>query len=282
MDVTIKVPNRLIEGYGPNERILDEFVKEEIKLVYTLDCGTTSFQILNNNKYSNLDIIIIDHHISEEKFPKIYSIINPNRLDENNKFSNLAAVGVTFLFLMALRKELRKKNFFKNNKEPNLLLFLDLVALGTVCDVVNLNKINRIFVSKGLDLIKLRKSKALSTILDNSNLKTLPKSSDLGYTIGPQINAASRIGDSNLPTKFFTSQNINEINVISRKLFLLNEKRKLIEKNIYNEALKQIKKNKDLKFIMIYGDNWHSGVLGIVASRILNQFFKIHFKCKIN
>jgi single-stranded-DNA-specific exonuclease len=253
---------------------MDEFLKEKVSIVYTVDCGTTSFSTLNNIKYSVIDIIIIDHHISETKFPNIYSLINPNRYDENSEFKNLAAVGVTFLFLMALRKTLRKQNFFKFNKEPNLLSFLDFVALGTVCDVVPLKKINRTFVFKGLEIIRLRKSKAIATILDNSNLKSVPKADDLGYIIGPQINAASRLGDSTLPTKILVSKDINEIDKISRKLTLLNEKRKLIENQIYNEALNKINNTKSLKFILIHEDNWHSGVLGIVASRLLKQYYK--------
>ena len=136
---------------------MDEFLEEKVSIVYTLDCGTTSLSTLNNIKYSIIDIITIDHHISENKLPNIYSLINPNRYDEKNEFKHLAAVGVTFLFLMALRKTLREKNFFKFHKEPNLLFFLDFVALGTVCDAVPLKKLNRTFVFKGLDIIKSRK-----------------------------------------------------------------------------------------------------------------------------
>ena len=274
VNVSIKIPNKLTEGYGPNERIMDEFLEEKVSIVYSMDCGTTSFPTLNNKKYSVIDIIIIDHHISEARFPNIYSLINPNRYDENSEFKNLAAVGVTFLFLMALRKTLRIHNFFKFKKEPNLLSFLDFVALGTVCDVVPLEKINRTFVFKGLEIIRSRQSKAIATILDNSNLKSEPKANDLGYILGPQINAASRIGDSTLPTKILVSKDINEIDSISRKLILLNEKRKLIENKIYNEALNQINNTKSLKFILINGENWHSGVLGIVASRLLKKYYK--------
>ncbi len=273
-NIFIKVPNRLEEGYGPNTRILDEFLSQEISIVFLLDCGTTAFDVLSNKKYFNIDFIIIDHHISESKLPRNYSLINPNRYDENNELSDLAAVGVTYLYLLALRKELRNLNFFKNKKQPNLLTILDLVALGTVCDVVPLKNINRSIVSKGLEIIKSRKSRSISTILDNSNLNHEPKTDDLGYIIGPQINAASRLGHSQLPTQLLISQNINEIDTISKKLILLNEKRKLIENEIYNEAIKQVSNQKDSKFILIYADNWFKGVLGIIASRIVNDFFK--------
>ena len=274
LDVSIKVPERLSEGYGPNNRILDEFLKEQISVLFILDCGTTAFKTLNNQKYSPIDIIVVDHHISESNFPNVYALINPNRYDENKILKDLAAVGVTFFFLIALRKKLRDKNYFVNKKEPNLLNYLDMVAIGTICDVVSLNNINRTLVIKGLELIKLRKSRVLLTILDNSNLKSEPTSEDIGYILGPQINAASRLGESSLATTILISNDVVEIDSISKKLYLLNEKRKLIEAEIFSQALKQININNKNKYILIYGENWHTGVLGIVASRLLNQYFK--------
>ena len=151
--------------------------------------------------------------------------MNPNRFDEQNTLKDLAAVGVTFLFVIGLRKKLRENNFFKNNiKEPNLLLNLDLVALGTICDVVNLKEYNRNFVIKGLEIIKKRTHKGIAKIFDNSKINHSPTVSDLGYIIGPQLNAASRMDDSTLPSKILTSENIVEIESIARKLFILNEK----------------------------------------------------------
>ena len=270
----LKIPDRLNEGYGPNTRIMNYFLKEKINLVFTLDCGTSSFGILDDEKYKNIDVIVVDHHLSEEKLPNVFSIINPNRFDEKSEYNEMAAVGVTFLFLMALRKRLRQKNFFSKIKEPNLLSFLDLVALGTVCDVVKLDNYNRMFVKIGLDLIKRRKNKSIAQIIDNSNLYHTPTASDLGFVIGPQLNAASRVDDSSLPSKLLISNNISEIEKISRKLILFNEKRKLIENNIFDEALIQVKKQVTNKFIIVHGFGWHKGVLGIIASRLINQFYK--------
>jgi len=274
-NIIIKTPNRLTEGYGPNFRIIEEMIKEKIKIIFTLDCGTTAFDIIDNSKYSSIDIIVIDHHLSEAKLPKVHSIINPNRYDENNQFHDLAAVGVTFLFLMALRKELRLKNFFKKNiNEPNLLNYLDLVALGTVCDVVNLTNYNRVFVKNGLNIIKLRKNRAISKLIDNANLISTPTASDLGFIIGPQLNAASRIEDSSLPSKLLITKDDLEIESISRKLLLLNKKRKLIENQIYEEALKQSQNQTNEKFILVYGSDWHKGILGIIASKLVSKFYK--------
>ena len=180
----------------------------------------------------------------------------------------MAAVGVTFLFLMSLRKELRNhKNIIQKN-EPNLLSYLDLVALGTVCDVVDLKKYNRLFVSKGLDLIHKRYHKGISKLIDNSKLNSSPSSQDLGYIVGPQVNAASRIDDSSLASKLLITNDDEQIETISRKLFLLNEKRKLIESQILEEASKQAEKQNHSKYILVYGKNWHQGVLGIVASKL--------------
>jgi len=273
--IILQIPNRLSEGYGPNLRIMDEMLNQNINLIFTLDCGTSSFGIIDNAKYKDIDVIVIDHHLSESILPKVYSIINPNRYDEKSKFNQMAAVGVTFLFLMALRKKLRKKNFFdKKIIEPNLLSLLDLVALGTVCDVVRLISYNRVFVKIGLDLIKERKNKGISKIIDNSNIKRSPTSTDLGFVIGPQLNAASRIDDSSLASKILITHNLLDIEIISKKLILLNEKRKLIENFVYEEALKQAENQKNKKFILVYGDDWHNGVLGIVASKLINKFYK--------
>ena len=273
--ISVKIPDRLNEGYGPNKRIMDEFAKEKINLVFSVDCGTTSFEILDHSNYKEIDVIIIDHHISENKLPNIYSIINPNRFDEKSKLNDLAAVGVTFLFIVGLRKILRENNYFDDkNIEPNLLKNLDLVALGTVCDVVNLSDYNRNFVIKGLEIIKKRTHKGISQIIDNSNINHSPTASDLSFIIGPQLNAASRVDDSFLPYKLLVSNNLIEIETITKKIFLLNEKRKLIESNIYDQALVQAKKQVNKKFLLVYGLGWHKGILGIIASRLVERFNK--------
>ena len=273
--IILKTPNRLLEGYGPNLRIMDELLKEKVDIIFTLDCGTSSFNILDHTKYSKIDVIVIDHHLSDLKLPNVFSIINPNRYDENSEFNQMAAVGVTFLFLMGLRKKLREKLFYREKiHEPNLLSYLDLVALGTVCDVVKLDSFNRAFVKIGLQVIKERKHKGITQLIDNANIRSTPNSRDLGFIIGPQLNAASRLDDSSLPTKLLISEDIETIEFISRKLILLNEKRKIIENSLYEEALFQAKEQKDKNFILVYNKKWHNGVLGIVASRLTAKFKK--------
>ncbi len=272
--VTLKIPNRLLDGYGPNLKIMRELESKNIDLLFTLDCGTTANNIIDSEEFKKIDVIVIDHHLSELELPNVHSIINPNRFDDDSDYNQLAAVGVTFLFLMSLRKELRNHKELIQTKEPNLLSYLDLVALGTVCDVVELKKYNRLFVIKGLELIHKRYHKGISKLIDNSKLNSSPTSQDLGYIVGPQINAASRIDDASLASKLLITNDAEQIETISRKLFLLNEKRKLIESQILDEANKQAEKQMNSKYILVYGENWHQGVLGIVASKLLDQFNK--------
>lgn len=272
--IILKIPNRLVDGYGPNMKLMKEMLTNKVDLLFTLDCGTTSNNIIDNEEFDKIDVIVIDHHLSDLNLPNVHAVINPNRNDDKSNYTHLAAVGVTFLFLMYLRKKLRNLNFFKENNEPNLLSYLDLVALGTVCDVVELKTYNRLFVKKGLELIHKRYHKGISKLIDNSKINSSPTSEDLGYIVGPQINAASRIDDSSLASKLLISNDLEQIESISRKLFLLNEKRKLIENQILEIAKEQASKQKKSKYILVYGENWHQGVLGIIASKISDIYYK--------
>ena len=272
--IILKIPNRLVDGYGPNIKLMKEMLDNKIDLLFTLDCGTTSNEIIDNKEFKKIDVIVIDHHLSEIKLPNVLAIINPNRVDDTSDYTQLAAVGVTFLFLMYLRKKLREFNKFDEIKEPNLLSYLDLVALGTVCDVVELKRYNRFFVKKGLDLIHKRYHKGIAKLIDNSKISSSPTSQDLGFIVGPQINAASRIDDSSLASKLLISNDIEQVESISRKLFLLNEKRKLIESQILDDANNQAANQSSSNFILVFGNNWHQGVLGIIASKIKDIYYK--------
>ncbi len=281
-NLVCKIPNRLSEGYGPNYRLMNEMLQEKVKLLFTLDCGTSSFDIIDHPDYKSIEVIIIDHHLSEYKLPKVNSIINPNRFDQDSEYRDFAAVGVTFLFLMALRKKIRDLKLFSEITEPNLMSYLDLVALGTICDIVNIKKYNRTLVKKGMELIIKRRNKSISSIIDNSKINSTPTARDIGFFVGPQINAASRIDDSTLASKLLMTNNETEISTISKKLFLINEKRKLIEENIYKEAIIQIEKQMDNKYFIVHNSNWHHGVLGIVASKIVSLYNKPTFVLSFN
>ena len=151
-NIICKIPNRLSEGFGPNTRLMREMLSEKVDLLFTLDCGTSAFNTIDHSDFKNIDVIVIDHHLSEYKLPKVHSIINPNRFDEESEYKDFAAVGVTFLFLMALRKTIRESKLFAQINEPNLMSYLDLVAIGTICDIVNIRSYNRSLVKKGIRL----------------------------------------------------------------------------------------------------------------------------------
>ena len=223
IEVLLEIPNRLDEGYGPNKKIMNKLKNQNTNLLFTLDCGTNSFEVLNNKEYKDIDIIVIDHHISDFKLPAVYSLINPNRFDETGESKDLAAVGVTFIFLMALRRFLREKNYFikKNLHEPNLLNLLDLVALGTVCDVVKLKTYNRAIVKRGMDIIHKRKNESIKKLFDNSNINRQPNVQDLSFIIGPQLNAASRIENQFLATKILITEDITEIENLTKKIIFI-------------------------------------------------------------
>ena len=274
IDHFVFIPNRQKDGYGPSNSTFGNIIDQKVNLIITLDCGTTSFDAIELAKKNNIDVIVIDHHLSEINLPNVLAIINPNRVDDESDYKQLAAVGVTFLFLMYLRKKLREINKFKEIKEPNLLSYLDLVALGTVCDVVDLKYYNRLFVKKGLELIHKRYHRGIAKLIDNSKIASSPTSQDLGFVVGPQINAASRIVDSSLASKLLISNDIEQIDSISRKLFLLNEKRKLIESQILEDANNQAASQSKSNFILVFGNNWHQGVLGIIASKIKDIYNK--------
>jgi len=274
--IYIETPDRINEGYGPNKRIIDKFIKKNVQLILILDCGTSSHELLRKKNLNSIDTIIIDHHISELTLPDVYGIINPNRFDENNNLKNLSAVGITFLFLVALRRKLRLENYYSNNniKEQNLTSYLDLVALGTVCDVVSLTNINRLYVKKGLEVISQRINRGITSLIDISKIRNEPDTYDLSFIIGPKLNAASRIGDATLSSKILYSSDLIEIESISKKLNLLNEKRKLIEKKMIEEAKEQALLKLNNKVIIVESYNWHLGVLGIVASKLVDEFKK--------
>ena len=221
--VEVHIPDRFTEGYGPNTQALMKLKEQGCNLIITVDCGITAFEPLKKANEENIDIIIIDHHITEPNLPEAYSIINPNRFDEESKLGYLSAAGVCFLTLVALDRKLRENNIKSN---VDLKLYLDLVALATICDVVPLRFLNRAFVSTGLKVMGWRQNHGLKALFDLSNLREIPNEQNLGYIIGPRINAAGRLGNSNLGVQLLCCNSEVEASVIADKLNQLNEKRK--------------------------------------------------------
>lgn len=280
LEPKLYIPHRLNEGYGPNKNAMEIIANEhKSDLLITVDCGIVSFEPLEYAKELGLDVIILDHHLSRERMPKVDAVVNPNRLDEDFPYKNLAAVGVVFLTLIAVRTKLRELNFFKENKdieEPNVIQYLDLVALGTVCDVMKLNGVNRAFVAQGLKLIKNRSNIGIATLGNIVNMDSIPKSHHLGFVIGPRINAGGRVGQGSLGPKLLSTEDPAEALSIAQQLDHLNDERRAIENTILSNAVEQIHSKGLHKkpVIMVYGKEWHLGILGIIASKLKEKYGK--------
>ncbi len=275
-DVIFHIPDRILEGYGPNIAAMQKFKDLGCKIVITVDCGTLSFEPIEYAKKIGLDVIVVDHHISEEKLPDAFAIINPNRLDEKSQHGYMAAVGVVFLLIVAINSILRKRDFFLDNKIPDLLQLLDIVALGTVCDVVPLKLANRAFVAQGLKILRKRQNLGLAGLSDIAQIDESPTTYHLGFVLGPRINAGGRVGKSDLGTKLMVSDDIVEIKDIASQLNNFNAERKSIEQMVLDEAIEQVEQNNlnQQPLIMVVGEGWHPGVIGIVAGRLKERYHK--------
>ncbi len=279
VSAAIYIPDRILEGYGPNSQALLNLKKTGTDLVITLDCGTVAFKPLEDAHAAGLDIIVIDHHLGVTEKPKSIAVINPNLLDEKFPHKNLCAAGVTFLFVVAVNKKLREGGFYTNKKEPNLLNLLDLTALGTVCDVMSLTGLNRAFVSAGLKVMKQRKNLGLREICDLAGLDEEPSAYHLGFVIGPRINAGGRVGKSDLGARILSSDNEEEVKNIAQQLENFNKQRKDIEIQVLEEAVQSLESgsqgfSKNDAIIFAVSKNWHQGVIGIVASRLKDLYGK--------
>ncbi|QOD38323.1 single-stranded-DNA-specific exonuclease RecJ [Candidatus Wolbachia massiliensis] len=269
----IYIPDRVDEGYGLNVDALLQLKRKGIDLCIAVDCGTLAYQPIEDAKNFGLDIIVIDHHLGTERLPSAVAVVNPNRLDESSPYNNLAAVGVSFLLIVALNKSLREQGFFTDKREPDLFDLLDLVALGTVCDVMQITGLNRAFVLQGLKVMSARKNAGLRVLFDALGILEKPSVSRLGFNIGPCINAGGRIGEASLGARLLSTDDEEEAHSIALKLIDLNNARKMIENEAFLEATTQVAKSvkSNTNFIMVSG-NWHQGIIGIIASRLKEQF----------
>ena len=266
------IPNRIIEGYGPNIDAFKKLKEKGCQVIITVDCGITSNKVIEEAKNLGIKTIIIDHHLQAFSLPDADFIINPNQEKDYSGLNNLAAVGVVFLFLISLKRELKKNNFFKNKKEPNLINLVDLVALGTVCDLVKFDLVNRALVKSGLELMKLNLRLSLKSLLKNSGLNEEINEYHLGFIIGPKINAGGRIADAKMAVDLFISKDLSIIEYNSEKLSKFNNERKNIQRSLENRIVDSIDLNS--KILFAHGQNWHVGIIGIVASRIATKFLK--------
>ncbi len=270
------IPDRRTEGYGPNLTGFDYLISKGTKIIFTVDCGTQSFQPINYAQKLNVDVIVLDHHQSDIKLPSACAIVNPNRYDDSSGLNYLCAAGVCFVFLVALNKKLRDENWFKKNKiiEPDILNFLDLVALGTVCDVVPLIDLNRALVKQGLKIIKNRSNLGLKTLYDLCKIDSQPTTFDLGFKLGPRINAGGRVGKASHGADLLISNDPMKAYQIAVDLDKSNRERQSIEMMLSEQINSEVKRFHNHPVLVLSGNYWHEGVIGIVASRIKDKYNK--------
>ena len=265
------IPDRLMEGYGPSGEALVRIGDSGSRLIVTVDCGAMAFDALAQAKAAGLEVIVVDHHKCAAELPEAFALVNPNRLDENDEAAShghLAAVGVAFLLAAAIVRILRARAYFTNRPEPKLMELLDIVALGTVADVAQLRGLNRAFVAQGLKVMAGRRNIGLAALIEASRLNRAPVCSDLGFALGPRINAGGRVGKSDLGVRLLTTQDREEARAIAAELDRLNEERRSIEASVQEEAEAMLAGQHNRAVALLAGQGWHPGVIGIVAGRI--------------
>jgi len=270
-DAEYYIPDRLLEGYGPSGEALVRLAETGSSLIVTVDCGAMAHEALAMAKAAGVDVIVVDHHKCSPELPETAALVNPNRLDESDlaaAHGHLAAVGVAFLLAVAVVRTLRGQDFFEGRQEPDLMALLDLVALGTVADVAALHGLNRAFVAQGLKVLARRQRIGMAALIDASRITRAPIASDLGFALGPRINAGGRIGESTLGVRLLTTRDPEEARKISEQLSQLNEERRAIEAAVQDAAEAQLAGQHNMAVHVLSGTGWHPGVIGIVAGRI--------------
>ena len=271
----VYIPDRLMEGYGPSGEALVELKARGASVAVCVDCGAQAFDALEQARGAGLDVVVVDHHQCASLLPVAFAMINPNRLDESADgaaHGHLAAVGMAFLLGVALIRELRGRGFFEGREEPKILDLLDLVALGTVADVARLKNLNRAFVTQGLKVMAGRQNIGIAALAEAARLVKSPSCRDLGFALGPRINAGGRVGKSDLGVRLLTSTDPEEARGIAAELDRLNEERRAIEMLVTEQAEAQARDQAEAPVITVMSGGWHQGVIGIVAGRLKERF----------
>ena len=271
------IPDRLLEGYGPSGDALVRIAESGSSLIVTVDCGAQAFEALAMARTAGVDVIVVDHHKCAAALPEAHALVNPNRLDEAEDgaaHGHLAAVGMAFLLGAALIRTLRQRGYFTDRAEPKLIGLLDLVALGTVADVAQLRGLNRAFVTQGLKVMAGRGNIGLAALGDAARLSGAPSCTDLGFALGPRINAGGRVGKSDLGVRLLTTNDMEEARTIAAELDRLNEERRAIEAAVTEAAEAQARHQDNRSIAIVAGEGWHPGVIGIVAGRLKERLGK--------
>jgi single-stranded-DNA-specific exonuclease len=277
VEPVIHIPDRLFEGYGPNVEAVRALAARGATLLVTVDCGTTSVEPLSEAKALGMDVVVIDHHQADEALPPAVAIVNPNRRDDLSGLGYLAAAGLVFMTVVAVNRELRARGFWTEARpEPDLLVFLDDVALGTVADVVPLIGLNRAFVAKGLLVLRRREQPGLVSLMDVARLSGPPEAWHLGFLLGPRINAGGRIGSADLGVRLLLETDPIEASKIAAELDRLNRERQAIEQETLAqaeaEAMAALGIEEKGAVVITAAEGWHPGVVGLVAARLKEKF----------
>ncbi len=274
-EVTVYVPDRVVEGYGPNSTALMKLKEEGVTLVLTVDCGTTAFEPLRAAAENGLDVIVIDHHVAEPQLPDAVAVVNPNRFDETSTVGQLCAAGVVFLLVVALNRELRERFWYEEgHNEPDLMAWVDLVALATVADVVKLTGVNRALVKNGLSVMSKRTNHGIAALANIVDLNQKPEAWHLGFLLGPRVNAGGRVGEPGLGVKLLTTTDPDEAGTLAVLLDKYNSERREIEAAVLTSAMEQAERQAETEspLVVVAAEGWHPGVIGIVAARIKDTF----------
>ena len=273
----IYIPDRIFEGYGPNPDAIRELAQGGATLIITVDCGATSFEALEEAAKLGVDVVVLDHHQMGPETPKSVGLINPNRQDDLSGLGYLCAAGVVFVTLASVIRKLRKEGFYGDTLEPpDLLSWLDLVALATVCDVVPLQGLNRAFVIKGLQVMARQQNAGLKALMRVGRLDGPPRTYHLGFVLGPRINAGGRIGDAALGSRLLTTDDEHLATEIAEQLEMLNQERQRAEKQMLEQAIAEadaeVSRGSGPAVLVTASGDWHPGIVGLLASRLKDRF----------
>ena len=273
----IYIPDRIFEGYGPNPEAINMLIENGADLIITVDCGATSFEALAEASKKKTDVVVLDHHQVSDELPEATALVNPNRQDDLSGLGHLCAAGVVFMALVACVRELRSQGFYNDNlKPPDLLSWLDLAALATVCDVVPLKGLNRAFVVKGLQVMRNQQNIGLRALMRVGRLDGPPRPYHLGFVLGPRINAGGRIGDAALGSRLLTTDDDILASEIAQQLEELNKQRQAAEKIMLEQAVAEaeaeMRDGEGPAIMVTASDEWHPGIVGLLASRLKDRF----------
>ncbi|MDD3838277.1 MAG: single-stranded-DNA-specific exonuclease RecJ [Phenylobacterium sp.] len=276
-ELPIYIPDRMTEGYGPSPAAFRRLRAEGAELVVTLDCGAAAHDAIACAAEIGLEVVVVDHHLMRGDIPKVAALVNPNRPDCASGQGCLAAAGVTFVLLAALNREARRRGLFEARPEPDLRQWLDLAALGAICDVTQLVDFNRALTAQGLKVMSAWRNPGLKALLEVAKSQGPASTFHAGFILGPRINAGGRIGRSDLGARLLSTDDPDEAMALAAELDALNASRKEVEREVFEAAVRIVEKESnqvDSPLLLVAADDWHPGVIGIVAGRLRERYRK--------